>query len=140
MNVLLVIAEERAICESLRAALPETDFIILEPSVDRALRRLISVKVDAILIDDSPHLGHQALSRVFESFPQIPALMLSGRSDPESVAGWTLAGARACVAKPFSCEALRSAVDVAMQPRPYAGRATRRLTCSWPRAGCLRRW
>jgi len=123
MNVLLVIAEERAICESLRAALPETDFIILEPSVDRALRRLISVKVDAILIDDAPHLGHQALSRVFESFPQIPSILLSGRSDPESLASWTLAGARACVVKPFSCEALRKAVEGVMQARPPAGAA-----------------
>jgi len=121
MNVLLVLAEERAICESLRAALPETDFVILEPSLDRALRRLISVKVDALVVDDSPHLGHQALSRLVESFPQIPAIVLSGRGGPEHLAAWTLSGARACVVKPFSCEELRTAVERAIAARPQPG-------------------
>jgi signal transduction histidine kinase/DNA-binding response OmpR family regulator len=131
MNVLLVIADERAICESLRAALPETDLLLFEGSLEKALRRLITIKVDAIVVDDAPSLGHQALVRVLECSPATPVIVLSSRSDPESLASFTLAGARACVVKPFSCEVLRGAVegatrrreglaDVEAAARPYA--------------------
>jgi signal transduction histidine kinase/DNA-binding NarL/FixJ family response regulator len=111
MNVLLVIADERAICESLRAALPETDLLLFEGSLEKAVRRLVSIKVDAVIIDDAPSLGHQALARVLEAAPGAPTIVLSGRGDPESLAGLTLAGARACVVKPFACSALQSAIE-----------------------------
>ena len=111
MNVLLVIADERGICQSLRAALPETDLLLFEGSLEKALRRLIAIKVDAVIIDDAPSLGHQALARVLEVVPAVPAIVLSSRGDPESLAGLTLAGARACVVKPFSCEGLQHAVE-----------------------------
>ena len=111
MNVLLVIADERGICQSLRAALPETDLLLFEGSLEKSLRRLIAIRVDAVIIDDAPSLGHQALARVLEVVPAVPAIVLSSRGDPESLAGLTLAGARACVVKPFSCEGLQRAVE-----------------------------
>jgi len=111
MNVLLVIAEERAICESLRAAIPETDLLLCEGSLEKAVRRLISIKADAVIIDDAPGLSHQAISRVLEAAPGVPIIVLAARSDPESLAGFTLAGARACVVKPFACASLQSAID-----------------------------
>lgn len=120
MNVMLVVAEDRAICESLRAALPETDLVLFEPSTEKALRRLISIKVDVMVVDDSPNLGHQALVRLRETAPDVPVLILSSRSDAETLAGWTLAGARACVIKPFSCETLRSAMETAARRRDLA--------------------
>ncbi len=124
MNVLLVVADERAICESLRAALPDTDLLLFEGSLEKAVRRLISIKVDAVIIDDAPSLGHQALARVLEAAPGVPTIVLSGRGDPESLAGLTLAGARACVVKPFSCAGLQSAIDGVSRRREIADTET----------------
>jgi len=120
MNILLVVADERAICESLRAALPDEDLLLFESSADRALRRLASLKVDAILVDDAPNLGHAAVARMIETAPAIPVVVLSSRGDTESLASWTLAGARACIVKPFSCEALRAALDGVTRRRDHA--------------------
>jgi signal transduction histidine kinase/DNA-binding response OmpR family regulator len=117
MNILLVIADERSICESLRAALPETDLLLFEGALNKALRRLIAIRVDAVIIDDAPSLAREALARVLECAPLTPVIMLSSRSDAESLAGFTLAGARACVVKPFACEALRAAVEGVTRPR-----------------------
>ena len=110
MNVILVAADDRGICESLRAALPETDLLFFEVTTESVVRRLISIQADVVLIDDAPGLGQQALAKVFESFPRVPCLVLSSRRDPETLASFTLAGARQCVVKPFSCDELRGAV------------------------------
>ncbi len=126
MNVILVIADERAICEAMRAALPETDLILFEAGAEKAVRRLNTMQVDAVVIDDGPGLGAQALGVVLEAAPWAAVLVLSGRGDSETLANYTLAGARACLPKPFSCEALRAALDRAMRPRvPLAARESR---------------
>jgi nitrogen-specific signal transduction histidine kinase/DNA-binding response OmpR family regulator len=121
MRVLLVLAEDRAICESLRAALPETDLLLFEPGVAQAQRRLVSVKVDAVIIDDAPNLGLKALKRMGELTPTSPLVLLSSRSDGESLGYLASAGARNYIVKPFSCEQLREAIDHAIastQPLP----------------------
>lgn len=117
MNVILVVAEDRAICESLRAALPDSDLALVEHTLEDALRRLITVNVDAIIIDDTPQLGRRALVRLQEASPGTPCLVLASRGNAETRAGFTLAGARACIAKPFSCEDLRAALETMMQPQ-----------------------
>jgi len=118
MNVLLVLAEDRALYESLRAALPETDLLLLESTVERALRRLISLKVDAVLIDDTPRLGQQALARFQEAAPGLPNVVFAARSDAETLASYTMAGARATIPKPFSCDDLSHALHKVLQPVP----------------------
>ena len=121
MNVLLVITDERSIGESLRAALPETDLLLSETSLDKALRRLVALKVDALLVDETPNLTPSALSRLMEAAPATPVVLLSNRSDDESLARWTLAGVRACVVKPFSCEALCEAVEKVTRRKENGG-------------------
>jgi signal transduction histidine kinase/DNA-binding NarL/FixJ family response regulator len=133
MNVLLVIAEERAICASLRAALPDTDLILFEATIEEGLRRLIAIHADAILVDDTPSLDPQALARIQEAAPATPILVLASRGDGETLAHFTLAGARACLAKPFSCDELREAIAKVLrpqsQPRPQgAGSPERRVS------------
>jgi signal transduction histidine kinase/DNA-binding NarL/FixJ family response regulator len=118
MNVLLVLAEDKALYESLRAALPETDLLLLESTVERALRRLISLKVDAVLIDDTPRLGREALARFQESAPGLPNVVFAARSDAETLASYTMAGARAAIPKPFSCDDLSRALHKVLQPVP----------------------
>jgi len=128
MNVLLVVANERAVCEALRAALPDTDLILFENTIEEALRRLISVRVDTVIVDDAPNLGLPALTRLLEAAPTTPVIALSGRGDAESLAAWTLAGARACVVKPFSCEALHQALEAVAAPWPGSANAVAAVT------------
>ncbi len=118
MNIILAVADDRAICESLRAALPKTDLVLIENSVEDALRRLISVQADAILIDDAPHLGRKALADLLGAAPATPMIVLSSRGDGETLASFTLLGARACVVKPFSCDALAGAIERCLVQRP----------------------
>ena len=119
MNVVLVIASEAGIREALRAALPDNDLLLFEPDTDTALRRLITMKVDAIILDDEPRTGRPALTRLIEASPAIPVLVLAAHGDPETLAGWTIAGARACLPKPFSCQDLQDTLATALRP-PHA--------------------
>ena len=106
MNVVLVVAEDRGIREALTAALQDTCLVLVEPGIEEALRRLISVHADAVILDDTPSLGVGAVRRFRQVAPQIPILALASRSDPETRADFVLAGARASLSKPFSCEDL----------------------------------
>ena len=116
MHVVLVIAEEQAIREALSAALRDTCHAVFESGVDGALRRLISMHADAIILDDTPSLGLGALTRIMKAAPHVPIVALSARGDAETRAGFTLAGARACLSKPFSCDALMTALDEVAEP------------------------
>jgi nitrogen-specific signal transduction histidine kinase/DNA-binding response OmpR family regulator len=120
IKVLLVLAEERAVCESLRATLPERDLLVFEPSLGQGLRRLISLRPDAVIVDDAQQLGKEAVQQLRLSSPSVPVIAMSSRGDAETLAGFVLAGAQACLAKPFSCEDLRRAVELAVTPAPAA--------------------
>lgn len=111
MNVILVIAANRSLCETLRTALPESYLQIFEPTVDAAGRRLVSLQADVIVVDDAPNLGGQALAQVKAIAPTTPVVALSCRSDLVTQAGLTRAGADAVLVKPFSCEALHEAIE-----------------------------
>ncbi|MFO7973072.1 MAG: ATP-binding protein [Candidatus Hydrogenedentota bacterium] len=111
MRVVLVIAEDQGLRTSLRAALPETDLVLFESSIEEALRRLISIQADVLIVDDSPALSDEAFARLREPVPGIPLLVLSNRNDDETRAHFLLAGARECLPKPFSCEDLRQALQ-----------------------------
>lgn len=108
MNVLLVIAENRAVCEALRAALPKSDLLIFESTLDAAGRRLVSLQADAILLDDGPRLGGEALGAVKAIAPGVPVVALSARGDLVTQASLTRAGADHVLVKPFSQEDLES--------------------------------
>ena len=110
MKVYLVVAEDSAISETLRAALPVSDLVIVETNAEGAARRLISIQVDIILLDDGPGLGCEALSVLKTAAPNTPVVVLSSRSDVLTQATLTRSGADAIVGKPFSFEVLETAV------------------------------
>lgn len=116
MHVVLVIAEERAIREAISASLRDTSHIVFEPDVDAALRRLISIHADAIILDDTPKLGLSALTRIVKATMHLPVIMLSSRGDSETRAGFTLAGAAVCLPKPFSYDDLIGAINQVIEP------------------------
>ncbi len=116
MNIILTIAANPSICESLRAALPKSDLVLFENTVEEALRRLISVQADAIVLDDGPRLGLNALEAIVQAMPTVPVIVLSSRSGNDTLAAYTLAGARRCLAKPFQCEDLIAALGTCINP------------------------
>ncbi len=111
MNVILVIAETAAVWESLRAALPDGDLVLHERDVTTARRRITTVAVDAILLDESSSKSEDFVETVKDMAPGIPLAVLSGREDLLTQAALTRAGANAIVTKPFSCETLHEAMD-----------------------------
>lgn len=110
MNVILVIAEKAAVWEALRAALPEGNLILHERDLMTARRRVTTVAVDAILLDESASQGENLVEAVKDMAPGIPLAVLSARDDLLTQAALTRAGANAIVTKPFSYEALQEMV------------------------------
>ncbi len=111
MNVILVIAEKASVWEALRAALPEGDLVLHERDVATARRRITTVSVDAILLDDSASHGEDLIETVKDMAPGIPLAVLSAREDLLTQAALTRAGANVIVTKPFSYETLHEAMD-----------------------------
>lgn len=118
MNVLLAIAGNRTVCETLQAALPESDLIIFEANLSEASRRLVTLQADVIVLDDGPGLGAEALGALKAIAPGAPVIVLSTRGDLLTQAGLTRAGADRVLVKPFSCEALRNAIEELSPRRP----------------------
>ncbi len=137
MHVVLIIAEERAIREALSAALRDSCHAVFEADVDEALRRLISFHADALILDDTPNLGLNALSRIVKAAPHIPVVALSGRGDPETRAGFTLAGARACLSKPFGCETLLAALNEVIETQEQVKEQTAPILNEPPNAAVV---
>lgn len=144
MNIVLAIVEDRSVRESLRAAIPKTDLLLLENSVDDALRRMVSMQADVILLDDGPRLGMDALPALRDGLPvaaqhvRRPSIVvLSGRSDMETTAAFMHGGAERCLPKPFRLgdlqEALKTrsngttAPEQAVQAAPIDSRGPREL-------------
>lgn len=126
MNIILTIADDRSIVESLRAALPRTDLLLFENNVQDALRRLISMRADVVLLDDARHLGLEALKQLMEAAPTTPVIVLASSKKPETRAAYTLAGARDFVTKPFQCDDLeRVLAQIKVDSIPFIGQSQR---------------
>lgn len=110
MNILLALADDRSLVESLRAALPKSDLLLVEKSVPDALRRLISVRPDVILLDDARHLGLDALRQLIDAAPTAPIVALLSTGHAETVAAYAMAGARHCILKPFKLDEIEDVI------------------------------
>ncbi len=119
MNVLLVISRNQAICEALRNALPPSDLLIFDGAAESACRRLVSLQVDAIMLDDGLTLGGSVIAALKAVAPNTPVIALSSRGDAVTIAGLIKSGADHVLAKPFSCESLRETLRL-LDARPAA--------------------
>ena len=115
MKVILVIAEQVGVWEALRAALPDGDLVLHERNVASARRRIMSITVDAILLDESGSKGEDLVESVKDMAPGVPLAVLSAREDILTQAALTRAGANAVVTKPFSYETLHEAMNTLVQ-------------------------
>ena len=91
--------------------MPKTDLLLFEASTEDALRRLVSLRADVIIVDDSPKLGVKAMRAAIDAAPSVPVIALTAKGDAETVATYTMAGARECLEKRFQLDELKSAVD-----------------------------
>lgn len=110
MNIYLLVADDPAVVHSITALLSEPDVVLVERGVDSAARRLVSMQVDAIVLDDGAGLGLEAVRGLRAAAPHTPLVALSGRGDLITQAAFTRAGAHGVVTKPFSCESLTEAL------------------------------
>lgn len=119
MRVILVLAEDEALRESIRASWSEQDLLLFEGKLDAAARRLVSLQADAILLDDAPGLGVEAIEPLKALAPGTPIIALTARADASTEAAFLRAGGAALLAKPFSCDKLISEMD-RLTARPQA--------------------
>ena len=111
MKVILTLSEDRSICESIRATLPETNVLLFESTLELGMRRLVSMPADLILLDDTSNLGIEALRKLITLIPDIPVLVLTSKRSDDAIAQYTMAGARGCIPKPFDCDKLIEEVE-----------------------------
>lgn len=111
MRVILVLAEDRAVRESIRASWTGQDLLLFEGKLDAAARRLVSLQADAIVLDDAPGLGLDAIEPLKALSPGTPILGLTARADVFTEAAFLRAGVAALLAKPFSCETLLAEIE-----------------------------
>ncbi len=111
MNIILALADDRSLAESLRASLSKSDLLLIEKSIPDALRRLISVRPDVILLDDARHLGLEAARQLVAAAPTAPIVALLSTGHAETVAAYAMAGVRTCVVKPFQIEEIEAAIE-----------------------------
>ena len=83
---------------------------------EEAETKLAQAHYDTVLLDyimPGPN-GLTVLHRIQQQYPSLPVVMITGQSDGQVAARALLAGARACLYKPFDCkefeEVLRSTV------------------------------
>lgn len=115
----MALADDRAVTESIRAALPKTDLLLAERTVEDGLRRTISVEADLVLLDDAPRFGLGALKTLQDAMGGLPVIVLASRGDADTEASYLSAGATRCIVKPFSCgELLRAISDCARPQTP----------------------
>lgn len=110
MNIYLLIAEDPGVIHAISSLLAGEDLLITEGALEPAARRLVSMQIDAILLDDGPGLGLEAIRPLRAASPRTPLVALSARGDAVTQAAFTRAGAGAVVSKPFSCESLTEAL------------------------------
>lgn len=137
MRVILALVEEHGLREALRAAWPEGDVLLFETDLEAVGRRLVSLQVDVILVDDAPGLGLTALRPLKALAPATPIVALCSRGDLITQAAFTRAGADATVAKPFSVDTLREEIERVTQPvvRPPEPAYPRASECAAGKSG-----
>ena len=120
MKIILTLSSDRSICESIKATLPNTNMLLFEYSLEDTLRRLVSITPDVILLDDSSSFGLPALQSLRAILPDTPILILTAHVGKDALSTYLMAGALACIPKPFDCTVLAQHIDSIESTAPPA--------------------
>ena len=93
-------AEDGALQHAFRAVLPESDLLLREATTSDTLRRLISIRPDVIIVDDTRALGEEAVRQLRQAASDLPVIALASHADPDRLAHLEAAGAAMTITKP----------------------------------------
>jgi DNA-binding response OmpR family regulator len=106
---ILVVDDEPVVLNSCRKVLEEDGFDVrLVPSADEALTALKDEGFDLLLIDVKmpKHDGIYLIKKIKEQWSDIPIIVMSGYTTPDTIAAGAKMGAAAFIAKPFTPDEL----------------------------------
>ena len=106
---ILVIDDESIVLDSCRRILESEGFEVhLVPSADKALEALKNDDFDLLLVDVKmpDHDGIYLMGEVKRKWQEIPIIVMSGYSTPETIAEGVKMGAAKFIAKPFTPDEL----------------------------------
>lgn len=115
---ILIIEDEAAIVRPLELGLAAHGYsLISAPDGERGLSLACDEDVELVLLDITlPGInGHEVLSRIRSSRPELPVLMLTARDDLANKVGALEAGADDYVTKPFAFEELLARIRVLLR-------------------------
>ncbi|MCC6142752.1 MAG: PAS domain-containing protein [Candidatus Hydrogenedentes bacterium] len=127
MRVVLAVAGEPAVRDTLRNALELEDLIVLESTTAGALRRLAAFHVDLIVVEDSQQLGISAVPLLKRAAAKVPLALLTERQDARFERRARDAGVDTCL-RPDTADAalhmfLKGRPALSVEPRVSAAHA-----------------
>lgn len=118
MALILVVEDDRAVRETIKAILGEEHLILEAATGEDALRQVKKVKPQLVILDinlngDKQITGKQVCVALTTTpaLSGIPILAMSGRSDGRTISETMAVGATDFLAKPFDINELRQRVD-----------------------------
>lgn len=121
LATVLVVEDDSAIRQGLRDALDFAGYSVLEAPDGRAgLETATSAQIDLVLLDVlMPGMdGFSVLTRIRESKPTLPVIMLTARGEEEDRIRGLRSGADDYVVKPFSASELIARVEAVLRRSP----------------------
>ena len=122
---ILVIDDEPVVLNSCRKVLQEDGFdVYLVPSADEALKAMKKEGYDLLLVDVKmpKHDGIYLMQKVKEKWPDVPIIVMSGYSTPDTITDGAKMGAEAFIAKPFTPDELLESIRQVIQKEEYHGK------------------
>ena len=122
---ILVIDDEPVVLNSCRKVLEEDGFdVYLVPSADEALKAMKKEGFDLLLVDVKmpKHDGIYLMQKVKEKWPDVPIIVMSGYSTPDTITDGAKMGAEAFIAKPFTPDELLESIRQVIQKEEYHGK------------------
>ena len=115
---ILIVDDQKIVLDSCKRILDEDGFAVtLATSADEAVERIRTETFSLILLDiKMPGRDGMSLMRqVKETWPQIPIIVMSGYTTPETIAEVSETDAATFIAKPFTPDELLDAVGQVIQ-------------------------
>jgi nitrogen-specific signal transduction histidine kinase len=137
MRVVLAVAGEPAVRETLRSALNQDDLVLIEGTMAGAMRRLAALQVDAIVVEDRVDLGLSAVPELRSLAPHVPLALLTPREDTLFRQRAQDAGADTCLPQSPSAQAIERFLQVSAAAEPLQSRIAPREEAN-PMADVLR--
>lgn len=110
MNVLMLISEDAALCDAVKAAVGPEDMLLTEPGLEAGLRRTATLRLDAVLLDQRS--GGLEAMEALQRQSDAPLWVVASGGGSAVGAAFLAAGARGVLDRTMTAEAFREALTV----------------------------